>query len=122
MDNLIFDLVTEQGFWGIRPSKFEEKLKSYRDEIDIKINTVEELINYINNWIIEHKFSNLENKVLDFDLEKGYSIREAIYTVEGKYYAIIYYSDPYNDPELEEGPVEVHPITETITVTKYVKI
>lgn len=119
MNNLIFDLVIEDGFWEIPDCSFRDTLEYYRDSIDKEINTTEELNNYIKKWIEDHKFANLDNSLYDYDLEKGYAIREAVYTIDDKYYRILYYTDPYNGCELEEGPVEVYPVTTTIT--KYIE-
>lgn len=119
MSNLIFDLVIEDGFWGISDCSFRDTLEYYKDSIDKEINTNEELNNYIKKWIENHKFANLDNSLYDYDLEKGYAIREAVYTIDNKYYRIRYYTDPYDGCELVEGPVEVYPVTTTIT--KYIE-
>lgn len=119
MNNFIFDLVTEGGFWGISEASFKNALEEYKDIITVKVNNAQELTEYLEKWIKEHHFSNIENTVFDYDLEKSYIIKSAIYTVDNKYYEILYYSDPYNGCELEEGPTEVKPIKKVIT--SYVK-
>jgi hypothetical protein len=114
MNNFIFDLVTEEGFWGISDYSFKSKLEEYKDIINVKVNNAQELTDYLEGWIKEHHFSNIENTVFNYDLEKSYIIKRAIYTVDNKYYEILYYSDPYNGCELEEGPTEVEPIKKVI--------
>lgn len=113
--DFIFDLVTEEGFYGISDYSFKSKLEKYKDIINVKINNAEELTNYLEKWIKEHHFSNIENTVSDYDLEERYVIKRAIYTVDNKYYKILYcYSDYYNRYELKEGPIEVIPIEEKV--------
>lgn len=119
MNNFIFDLVTQEGFWSISESEFEDKLKEYQDIINTEINNAEELTEYLENWIKEHNFSNLDNDIFNYDLEKGYIEKEAVYTVDNKYYEILYYYNYCNGYGLLEEPVEVYPVEEIIT--KYVK-
>lgn len=115
MNNFIFDLVTQEGFWGISESEFEDKLKEYQDIISTEINNSKELTEYLENWIKEHNFSNLDNTIFDYDLEKGYIEKKAVYTVDNKCYEILYYYDYCGEHELLEEPIEVYPVEKIVT-------
>lgn len=62
-----------------------------------------------------------ENVLYDYDLDMSYAIKTSVYTLDDKYYRVYYLTSPYDPPELREGPCEVKPIEETITITKYVE-
>lgn len=114
MNNIIFDLVTRGGFYPFPKSKYEEKLEQYKDYIEVDINSIEELNNYIETWVAKHKFDIISDTIVNYDLEYGYAEREVIYTLDGKYYKL-YYFDCCYEYELAEGPLEVYPVEKIIT-------
>lgn len=115
MNDFIFDLITDGEFWGVPEYWFTDKLKRYKDIINIEINNSEELETYLKDWIEKHKFSNIENSIIEYDLEKRILVRKAVYTLDGKYWRIIYYEYAYNEYDLQEFPVEVTPVKKVIT-------
>lgn len=115
MNDFVFDLITDGEFWGVPEYFFTDQLKRYKDIINIEINNSEELETYLKDWIEKHKFSNIENSIIEYDLEKRILVRKAIYTLDDKYWRIIYFEYVCNEYDLQELPVEVTPVKKVIT-------
>lgn len=75
---------------------------------------------YLEKWESIHKFKIIQGDEVWFDRYTGSVEIEVVYSLEDKYYSIIYRSNLYEEDELISESVEVKPIQET--VTKFVKI
>lgn len=82
----------------------------------------EEFRNYLEDWVHKHQLDVIDSKVTYYDLEKGYEDVDTVFSFEGKFYKISYYTSwfysPYKDGYPSEAR-EVFPQTKTIEVTEY---
>lgn len=78
--------------------------------------------NYLKEWEIRHKFRIIQKENLIADRYSGNAEMKVIYTLDDKYYSIVYSSNPYTEDELAEGSKEVRPVEEVITRIKYVEV
>ena len=63
----------------------------------------------------------MSDELYDCDLEKGYTIQEVVYTIDGKNYRMLYIDDVNYNVEVWKEPYEVYPVEETVKITRYVK-
>nr|DAT77727.1 MAG TPA: hypothetical protein [Caudoviricetes sp.] len=77
---------------------------------------------YLKEWESKHKFKVIQEENLITDRYSGNAEMKVIYTLDGKYYSIVYSSNPYSEDELAEGSKEVRPVEEVITRIKYVEV
>lgn len=122
-DSLIFLLINDT----ISAPNFEtqEEIEEYFGEsVSFTIDDYSEQIfwDYLKEWISKHKFKIIQVKNLTTDRYSGNTEMKVIYTLDGKYYSIVYSSNPYSEDELVEGSKEVRPVEEVITRIKYVEV
>lgn len=77
---------------------------------------------YLKEWEVKHKFKVIQEENLITDRYSGNAEMRVIYTLDDKYYSIVYSSNPYTEDELVEGSKEVKPVEEVITRIKYVEV
>lgn len=122
MNKFVFDLVTQDGFYDFPEFNSQKEFEEYiGEEVPIKFDCEETILwEFEEKWKDAHKFAVLSDELYEYDLEKGYTIQEAIYTIDGKYYDLLYIRNLYDDSEVWQEPYEVYPIEETVTITRYV--
>lgn len=123
MNKFIFDLVTKDGFYDFPEFNSQKEFEEYiGEEVPIKFDDEETILwRFEEEWKDAHKFAVMSDELYDYDLEKSYTIQEAVYTIDGKYYNLLYIRSPYDEDELWQEPYEVIPVEETVTITKYVE-
>ena len=78
---------------------------------------------YLKEWESKHKFKVIqEENVWTSKYYSGYEEIKVIYTLDDKYYSIVYSSNLYSEDELVENSKEVKPVEEVITRTKYIEV
>lgn len=80
--------------------------------------TWQELEDKAEAWEKEHGLEIIEDKVIDYDLEKAYVTKRMVFKLDNHYYTFeYYYSYCWNDVDMiGEELKEVYPVEKTITV------
>ena len=105
-------LVSWEYNWDLKPEEYpfkiteEDNYKSLEEKADA--------------WIEEHNLEEVEDKILDFDLEKSYLYKRMVFKLDGHYYAFEYYYSPYwiDYEPVDQELKEVFPVEKTIIVYK----
>lgn len=77
---------------------------------------------YLKEWESKHKFKVIQKENVWTSRYSGYKEIKVIYTLDDRYYSIVYSSNLYSEDELVEGSREVKPVEEVITRIKYVEV
>lgn len=121
MNKFIFDLIVEGEFYELPEFDSQKELEDYLGEkCPVEFDGYsDDLYEFVDKWLDKHKLSVVSSELYDYDLEKGYVIQEVVYTMDGKYYRMLYTDDINYDSEVWQEPYEVYPVEETVTITKY---
>lgn len=121
MNKFIFDLIVEGEFYELPEFDSQKELEDYLGEkCPVEFDSYsDDLYEFVNKWLDNHKLSVVSSELYDYDLEKGYVIQEVVYTMDGRYYRMFYTDSINYDSEVWQEPYEVYPVEETITITKY---
>lgn len=90
-------------------------LEEYNDEEDV-------FWNYLKEWEVKHKFKVIQEKCTWTNRYTGNEEIKIIYTLDDKYYSIIYSANLNSEDELVDYSREVKPVEETVTIIKYVEV
>ena len=103
-------LVRWEHDWEMEPEEYPFEVT---DEDDYKT-----LDKKAEAWGSEHGLEEIEDKIVDYDLEKSYAVKRMVFKFDGHYYAFNYYDSIYWDDfdDLDTELKEVFPVTKTITV------
>lgn len=119
MNKFIFDLIVEGEFYELPEFDSQKELEDYLGEkCQVEFDS-DDLYEFVNKWLDNHKLSVVSSELYYYDLEKGYVIQEVVYTMDGRYYRMFYTDDINYNPEVWQEPYEVYPVEETVTITKY---
>lgn len=124
MTDFLFDMVTTDSYPYLENFKNQEELNTYFGfEFPIKFENLsqESLNTFIDNWTTENGFYLMENNIADYDLDKGYVIREAVYKLNNKYYRMEYMENWCDPNEVTTEPYEVEQIITNQPVIKYIR-
>jgi hypothetical protein len=96
--------------WEMDPEEYPFEVKEE--------DTWQELENKAEAWEKEHGLEEVEDKVIDYDLEKAYVTKRMVFKLDEHYYVFEYdYSYYWDDPDMIGIELqEVHPVEKTITV------
>lgn len=121
MNKFIFDLIVEGEFYELPEFDSQKELEDYLGEkCPVEFDSYsDDLYEFVNKWLDNHKLSVVSSELYDYDLEKGYVIQEVVYTMDGRYYRMFYTDSINYDSEVWQEPYEVYPVEETVTITKY---
>lgn len=124
-DSLIFLLIDDT----ISAPDFEsqEEIEEYFGEsvsftIDDYNYSEQVFWDYLKEWESKHKFEVIQEENTWTDRYTGNEEIKVIYTLDDKYYSIVYSSNLYSEDDLIEFSKEVKPVEEVITRIKYVEV
>lgn len=97
MNKFIFDLIVEGEFYELPEFDSQKEWEDYLGEkCPVEFDS-DDLYEFVNKWLDNHKLSVVSSELYYYDLEKGYVIQEVVW----------------------QEPYEVYPVEETVTITKY---
>ena len=103
-------LVKRHCDWDMDDSEYSFEVKEE--------DTLQELEDKAEAWEKEHGLEEIEDKVIDYDLEKSYVTKRLVFKLDNRYYAFEYYYSCYWEDTDAVGTElqEVHPKEITITI------
>lgn len=124
MTDFLLDMITTDSYPYLESFKNQEELNTYfGSEFPIKFEDLdqESLNAFVDNWTTDNDFFLIENNIADYDLDKGYIIREAVYKLNDKYYRMEYMESWCEPNEVTTEPYEVEQIITSQPLIQYVR-